>query len=498
MSITSPGQPNSHADREKRLAALSSVVAAVFLTGMKIVVGLLTGSLGILSEAAHSALDLVAAAVTFFAVRLSSRAPDRRHTYGYGKVENLSALFETLLLLLTCVWIIYEAIKRLFFEDVEVEASIWAFIIMAISIVIDFSRSRMLYRTARKYGSQALEADALHFSTDIWSSSVVIGGLFLVSLSKWLEVSWLAKADAVAAMGVAGIVVYVSLQLGRKTITDLLDAIPPGLREDVINAVQKVPGVLAVKQARIRRSGPEFFADVSVTVTRAMALELAHDIAAQAEEAVHSVLQGAQDVVVNVIPSASDDEDTITQVRLLAARYGLGAHSLRLYDVLGTRTLELHVEVKDTLRLEEAHTQVTQFEEATRRTLPDISEIVTHIEPIGDAAATRQVLQAEDKQIIEAVQRIAEQSDLHCEPHDINVHRLGNELSISFHCLQAADTPIIDAHNVTEKIERVLREQVPGLRRVVIHLEPTAQGAEPGAQSSEPTAQRTEPGAPKP
>jgi cation diffusion facilitator family transporter len=474
MSTTSPVQAISHADREKRLAALSSVIAAVFLTSMKIVVGLLTGSLGILSEAAHSGLDLVAAAVTFFAVRLSSRAPDRRHTYGYGKVENLSALFETLLLLLTCVWIIYEAIKRLFFKNVEVDASIWAFIIMAISIVIDFTRSRVLYRAARKYGSQALEADALHFSTDIWSSSVVIGGLFLVTLSKWLDVSWLAKADAVAAMGVAGIVVYVSLQLGRKTIADLLDAIPPGLRENVINAVQKVPGVQAVEQARIRRSGPAFFADVSVTVTRTMAFERAHEIAAQAEEAVFSVLQGAHDVVVNVIPSASNDEDTITQVRLLAARYGMGAHSLRLYDVLGSRALELHVEVKDSLSLEEAHALATQFEEAVRQTLPDIAEIVTHIEPIGDAAATRQVLLAGEKQIVEAIQRIAEKSDLRCEPHDIVVHRLGNELSVSFHCIQAADTPIIDAHEVTEKIERELREQLPGLRRVVIHLEPSA------------------------
>jgi cation diffusion facilitator family transporter len=488
MTTASSIQANSHANREKRLAALSSVIAAIFLTSMKIVVGILTGSLGILSEAAHSGLDLVAAAVTFFAVHLSSRPPDRRHTYGYGKVENLSALFETLLLL-TCVWIIYEAIKRLFFKEVEVEASIWAFVIMAISIGIDFTRSRVLYRAARKYGSQALEADALHFSTDIWSSSVVIGGLFLVSLSKWLDVTWLAKADAVAAMGVAGIVVYVSLQLGRKTIADLLDAIPPGLREDVISAVQKVPGVQAVEQARIRRSGPEFFADVSVTVTRSMAFELAHDIAARVEEAVQSALPGAHDVVVNVIPSASDDEGTITQVRLLAARYGMGAHSLRLYDVLGSRTLELHVEVKDTLSLEEAHAQATQFEEAVRQTLPDIAEIVTHIEPIGDAAATRQVLLAGEKQIIEAIQRITQESDLHCEPHDISVHRLGNELSVSFHCLQAADTPIIDAHDVTEKIERELREQVPSLRRVVIHLEPAVQGAEPVAQGAEPRAQ---------
>ncbi len=472
MAITNSFQANSQADREKRLAALSSVIAAIFLTSMKIVVGILTGSLGILSEAAHSGLDLVAAAVTFFAVHLSSRPPDRRHTYGYGKVENLSALFETFLLLLTCVWIIYEAINRLFFKEVKVDASIWAFIIMAISSAIDFTRSRVLYRAARKYGSQALEADALHFSTDIWSSSVVIGGLFLVILAKWLDVKWLEKADAVAAMGVAGIVVYVSVQLGRKTIADLLDAIPPGLREDIISAVQKVPGVLAVQQARIRRSGPEFFADVSVTVTRETAFELAHDIAALAEEAVHSVVPGAHDVVVNVIPTASDNEGIITQVRLLAARYGMGAHSLRLYDVLGNRTLELHVEVKDTLSLEEAHTQATQFEEAARQELPGISEIVTHIEPSGDAAATKQVSLAGKKQIVDAIRRITEQSELRCEPHNIVVHRLGNELSVSFHCLYDADTPIIDAHDITEKLERALRAQVSSLGRVIIHLEP--------------------------
>ncbi len=162
------------AEREKTSAALSSVVAAVALTTLKIIVGLLTGSLGILAEAAHSGLDLVAALVTFFAVRVSSKPADREHRYGHGKVENLSALFETVLLLITAVWIIYEAIQRLFFHPVAVEVSFWSFIVMAISIGIDYTRSRILYKAARAHNSQALEADALHFSTDIWSSSVVI------------------------------------------------------------------------------------------------------------------------------------------------------------------------------------------------------------------------------------------------------------------------------------------------------------------------------------
>ena len=208
----------------------------------------------------------MAAVVTLVAVRLSGRPADKEHTYGHGKVENLSALFETLLLLVTCVWIIYEAIQRLFFEDVQVEANIWAFIVMAVAIVIDFSRSRLLYRTAKKYDSQALEADALHFSTDIWSSAVVIVGLAFVWLSDRLGIPALAKADAIAALIVAGIVVYVSLQLGTRTVAALIDGVPASVRDDVRRARCACPGVLEVKQVRVRRSGPESFADVQLTV----------------------------------------------------------------------------------------------------------------------------------------------------------------------------------------------------------------------------------------
>ncbi len=256
------------AEREKHGAALSSVAAAVFLTSMKLVVGIITGSLGILAEAAHSGLDLVAALVTFLAVRVSGRPADREHTYGHGKVENLSALFETLLLLVTCVWIIYEALQRLLFKHVKVDASAWAFLIMGISIVIDISRSRLLYLVAKKYDSQALEADALHFSTDIWSSSVVIVGLGFVLLGERLQLPWLAKADAVAAMAVAGIVIWVSVQLGRRTVTALLDGVSATLVDDVTHVIKAVPGVVETQRVRVRRSGPEAFADVQVSVNR--------------------------------------------------------------------------------------------------------------------------------------------------------------------------------------------------------------------------------------
>ena len=165
---------------EKKAVARNSVYAAVAITALKIVVGITTGSLGILSEAAHSGLDLVAAAITYFSVHVSDRPADATHQYGHGKVENFSAFLETALLLATCIWIVYEATKRLFFHSVEIEPSVWAFLVMGISIVVDIWRSRRLQRVAEKYNSQALLADALHFSTDVWSSAVVILGLVLV------------------------------------------------------------------------------------------------------------------------------------------------------------------------------------------------------------------------------------------------------------------------------------------------------------------------------
>lgn len=292
------------ASHEKNQAALSSVVAAVFLTAFKIVVGVATGSLGILAEAAHSGLDLVAALVTWFAVRIADRPPDQRHLYGHGKVENLSALFETLLLLVTCAWIIYEALQRLFVKEVEVDASIWAFLVMAVSIGIDFGRSRVLRRAAIKHNSQALEADALHFSTDIWSSSVVIAGLIGVKLGEWFpQLRALAKADALAALGVALIVIYVSLQLGRRTVEALIDTAPRGLEAQVRQAIEGIPGVVQAHQVRVRSSGAQLFVDVHVVIDDEMHLHNVHNLTDAVENAVKQWIPRA-DVTVHPEPLA--------------------------------------------------------------------------------------------------------------------------------------------------------------------------------------------------
>jgi cation diffusion facilitator family transporter len=300
MMITDFNQKGTH---EKKSAAMTSVVAAVGLTGFKIIIGLATGSLGILAEAAHSGLDLIAAMMTFLAVRISGKPADRNHLYGHGKAENLSGLFETLLLLVTCFWIIYEATHRLLFYPVALKVNLWSFTVMITSIVVDISRSRVLYRAARKYNSQALEADALHFSTDIWSSGVVILGLFFVKLGEWVPgLAFLHQADSVAAILVGLIVVYVSIQLGIRTIQALLDTAPAGMENEIIAAVESLPGITDCHSVRLRYSGPQLFVDIHVLVDGNQTLKEAHSLTEEIERVIQKLVPNA-DVTVHPEPN---------------------------------------------------------------------------------------------------------------------------------------------------------------------------------------------------
>lgn len=464
----------SQAVREKRRVALSSILAAVLLTGLKGAVGLSTGSLGVLSEAAHSGLDLVAAAVTYYAVQASGRPADREHSYGHGKVENLSALLETVLLFGTCIWIIYEAIHRLLVKPAEVQVTVWAFLVVALSIVVDATRSRALMKVARKYRSQALEADALHFSTDIWSSAVVLLGLVLVLISGTVGPAWLAQADAVAALGVAGIVMHISIRLGKRTVNDLLDAAPPSLRTE-ITRVAHVPGVLEVTQARVRRSGPESYVDLTLTVDRGTALERAHDIAAEAEAAVRAKLPGA-DVVVHVDPVAGGDEGILSTVRLQAARRGLGVHGIRIQDVHGHYSLEMHLEASDSLQVGEAHRLASEFESSLHEVLPWVDSIVTHLEPVGDVSASLRASPAEEEEVARVVELLRKELGLPFHPHAVRVHRVDRKLSLAFHVALDANLTLTEAHAFTDRLEALLRKRIPELSRITIRIEPRGEG----------------------
>jgi cation diffusion facilitator family transporter len=295
---------NQEARKDKRSAAFSSVVAAVGLTTFKVIVGVMTNSLGILAEAAHSGLDLVAALTTYFAVRISDKPADQEHPFGHGKIENLSALFETVLLLVTSGWIIYEAIQRLFFHpNIIPETSIWSFIVMGGSIVVDYTRSRILYKAARKYKSQALEADALHFSTDIWSSAVVIVGLVALTIAnRFSGLSWMHKADSIAALVVALIVIYISAELGYRTISALLDTAPKGLAEKVEKVAASVNGVVNAHAIRIRPSGAHTFIDMHITMDGSCTLNEAHAATEVIEKAIRGIISPA-DITVHVEPA---------------------------------------------------------------------------------------------------------------------------------------------------------------------------------------------------
>jgi cation diffusion facilitator family transporter len=258
-------------EKEKKRVAGISVFAAIFLTGFKLVIGLLTGSLGILSEALHSALDLIAAVITYFTVRISDKPADKHHHFGHGKTENFSALLETILLIITCVWIVYEAVNRLVSGNTHIQVTVWSYVVVITSIVVDVSRSRALYKVARKYNSQALEADALHFSTDIWSSAVVLVGLLCANFGFY-------AADSIAALGVAIIVLTVSYRLGKRAINVLLDRSPVTLSDEITSIIQLIPEVLYFHDLKVRVAGADTFVNVTIHLDPGLNITEAHAI----------------------------------------------------------------------------------------------------------------------------------------------------------------------------------------------------------------------------
>lgn len=456
--------------REKRSVAGNSVMAALAITGLKIVVGISTGSLGILSEAAHSGLDLVAAVVTLFSVRVSDKPADADHQYGHGKVENFSAFIETGLLLLTCVWIIYEATKRLFFHHVEIEPSLAAFGVMLLSMGLDFWRSRALGRIARRYDSQALEADALHFSTDIWSSGVVIVGLLLVDLGRRYQVGWLRDADPIAALVVAGVVIYVSWRLARKTIDGLLDAAPPGVRSQIMKAVSGVAGVLEVDRVRIRRAGNRYFADLSIGLARNVTFQRSEQMAEAVSAAVHEVLPAA-DVIVHSIPRAQTSENIFDRIRAVAARNNFNVHDVSVQDLSGRLHVEQHLELDEQLTLVQAHDRVTLLESEIRRDVPEIDSILTHIESepatieSGDESVNDPVLEKRLKAVAAEFPEIVDM-------HDVHFKRVRDRLYVSCHCTMSDDLPLARVHDISTALEIRFKQDAPELFRVLIHPEP--------------------------
>jgi len=456
---------------EKRSVATNSVFAALAITVLKMVVGVSTGSLGILSEAAHSALDLVAAVITLFSVRVSDKPADADHQYGHGKFENFSAFIETGLLLLTCVVIVYEACKRLFFHHVHIEPNLAAFLVMFFSMGVDFWRSRALGRIAKKYDSQALQADALHFSTDIWSSGVVALGLALVLLGRKFQVPWLMDADPVAALFVAGVTVLVSSRLACKAIDALVYTAPAESRSNIITALRKVNGILEVDRVRIRRGGNRYFADVSIGLARNVTFQRSGQISDEVTQTVDRILPNT-DVVVHSIPRAGSAENIFDRVRAVATRHNLNVHDVSVQDLEGHLHVEQHLEMDERLPLKEAHDQVTLLESEIREEVPEVESILTHIESEPSTIERGEQIR-QDARLEARMKAVADEFPEVLDMHDVEVKRVRGHVYVSCHCTFPDELPLSRVHDVSTALEIRFKLEAPELFRVLIHPEPS-------------------------
>jgi cation diffusion facilitator family transporter len=452
----------------KQRVALSSIAASAGLTIAKAVVGATSGSLALLSEAAHSLIDCGATVMTYFAVRISGKPADAEHHYGHGKVESVAALAETALLFALAGIVIWEAVKRLASGDApHVEATPWAFLVIAISIIVDFFRARVLYRTAEATSSHALEADALHFSSDMWSSVAVLVGLVAVALGY----GW---ADSVAAIVVSVVICIAGWRLGRRTIDTLTDTAPTGAADKLTAAIARVPGVVGVDRLRVRQVGAVLFVDLVVAVSRTLPLDR---VAALKDRIIAAVRADspAAEVTVTTEPRALDDETVLERVMVIARNRALAVHHVTVHAIEGRLAVALDLEVDGSLSLGAAHDIASGLEAAIGEELGPGVEIESHIEPLqpfdepGREASPARIVAVRD-----ALTDIAARVDLVGEIHDVRVREADGGEIVNFHCLVDANLTVTEVHDKVDEVERALRMRFPSIKRVIGHAEPTA------------------------
>jgi cation diffusion facilitator family transporter len=460
--------------REKRLAAGASVVSALVLVALKAFLSYATGSMGVLSEALHSTLDLIAAVITYLSVQAASLPPDESHPYGHQKIESFSAFVETVLLLATALFIIYEAAQRLLFEGVSIRPSFVAVLILCVCLCVDVARSRALTRVARKYGSEALEADALHFSTDVWSTLVVIGGLVLAAAGGRYGLPWLRYADPVAGLFVAGVVIRIGSRLGQKTLDTLLDAAPSGLQKQIQRSAAGIEGVLAADRVRVRRAGNRYFVDVTISVSRTATFEHVHAVSDAVERRIREIVPA--DVMVHMEPRAGSHENVFDRVRAIAQRRGLAIHDVSANQLDGKLFLEMHLEVDEGLTLVEAHRAATELERDILREIPRAGEVNIHIEPLGAHIPSADTMKDLGRAVQDFINNLRNEYHELAECSHVQVRRAENRIVVSCKCTMQASLPITEVHDVTGALEDRVRERFPQMARVTIHPEPPGEG----------------------
>ena len=447
----------------QRRTALLSVLAACTLIALKLGTGLATHSLGLLSEAAHSGTDLVAALLTFFAVGVAARPADLGHQYGHGKAEHLAALAEAAFLVLASLFIAWRAIARLTGNaPTHVEAKWYAIVVICLVIAIDTARTFASWRAARMFHSAALSSNALHFGSDLGGSVAVLVGLLLVRYGY-------EKADAIAALVVACIVVSAAARLMRGNVDVLMDRVPTDALAAARSAIRGISPPVELRRLRMRTAAGRVFADVVIGVSYDAAVGQGHAAATAVERALESALPEA-DVVVHVEPLAA--EHTAVRERAHAAALGVPAvrevHNVAVVELASGTELSLHLKLPGSMDLDDAHGIAEQVERAIREAVPEVTAVQTHIEPLSEDAAAAEV--AGDTATVNRV--VAEETGR--PPDTLRFLHTGDGLVAHLTLGLDAGTVLADAHSVASRIEERLRRELPEIEDVIVHTEPRA------------------------
>jgi cation diffusion facilitator family transporter len=462
------GHNHSHHNHnsEKQRVASVSLLASAGLSLLKFFAAIITGSLGLLSEAVHSLVDFGATAITWFAVRWAAQPADDEHHFGHAKIESVAALFETILLFCIAGFICFEAVSRLLAKSSDVEFSWWAIGILVVSIVVDLNRSRALASTAKSTASEALAADAAHFQSDMWGSAAVLLGL----LGVWLGFNW---ADSVAAIFVSCVIAAIAWQLGKSTMASLLDTVPEGVAANMRDIVAAGDSVLAVDLLRVKPSGPTLFVSLIISISRMLTGPDVLRIKAKLEDTLKSKYPNA-DITISTNPVTLDSETAFDKIALIAGQRNLSVHHLAVQNIEGRLAVSFDLEVEGSSSLQIAHEQATELEEAIRAALGKDVEVESHIEPLP----LREIIgkSADDKTtlaITKTLQQYAKIEKKLSDLHNIRVRHSDGALYLHYHCRFKPSEKIDAVHAIVDRIENALKKKFPLIQRVVAHAEPT-------------------------
>lgn len=449
----------------KQRVAMISIFASGSMAAAKFIAGTLIGSIALVSDALHSLVDLGATIVTWLVVRVADRPADAEHHYGHGKLESLSALGVTALLYVLAGGIVVESFSRLRESAPPPTMSVVPFVVLVVDIAVNFWRARALHQTAMDTKSQALEADALHFSSDVYASLSVMVGLGFSAFGFW----W---GDAVAAMVVAVIISFLGLNLAKSTIEALLDRAPEGAGEQVEDAIRALPGVVDVERVRVRNVGPRHFVDAIVHVPRTFPIDRIADIKRQAEQAVDGVLSDT-DLTFTAVPVARDNESVRDRIMVIARNRALAVHHVTVHNLGEKLSIGVDIEVDGDMPLAFAHEIAQGYETAIRDDIgPDI-EVDVHIEPLQPDESHGADATPERTEAMRAVlQRLVAEQGALSDVHFVRVRSSERGEIVNFHCHADPAMTVIEAHEKIDAIERGLRREFPTITRVVSHAEP--------------------------